>query len=239
RENVQTLRNTGNVDVQNLKNSGRMSIEQMKALIQQGKVARVIPGKDPETGETTMLAYNAQNQLLGAAQNSLAPAQFYNKLTSTTQYMADAAGNIQALPKNTVSGVQLPGSVGGIGSVVPNAPGSNGARPQHNTGAQPPRASGANGQPMVNAASTKWVQWQDPVSGRNVAGPASMAPPNSNPAQLPAQEVRDVNNARHAVNLITKTGDLNKPETQGVLQLLDSLDKEGKLGIVASRWNKF
>ncbi len=86
----------------------------------------------------------------------------------------------------------------------------------------------------------KWVMWPG-KDGRPVAGPASMAKSQgaADAAELPAQEVRDVMNARHAVTLMTKQGDPKKPETQGVLQLIDSLDKDGKLGVLAARYNRF
>jgi len=86
----------------------------------------------------------------------------------------------------------------------------------------------------------KWVTWNDPATGKQTAGPLSQAKKSGamdTAADLPAQEVRDVQNARHAVRLMTKLGDPNKPETQGVLQLIDSLDADGKLGVLASRWN--
>jgi hypothetical protein len=60
-----------------------------------------------------------------------------------------------------------------------------------------------------------------------------------NPAEVPAQEVEKIQNARQDLKLMTKLGDPNKPETQGTLQLIDSLDKDGKLGVLASRWNRF
>ncbi|MGB9072733.1 MAG: hypothetical protein WCC22_08675 [Terriglobales bacterium] len=86
----------------------------------------------------------------------------------------------------------------------------------------------------------KWVTYTD-ASGRTIAGPLSAAKVSgaTDMAELPAQEVRDVQNARHAVRLMTKTGDPNKPETNGVLQLIDSLEKDGKLGILSSRFNSF
>ena len=46
-------------------------------------------------------------------------------------------------------------------------------------------------------------------------------------------------NARHAVKLATQIGDPKAPETMGTLQLMDSLEKDGKLGVAASRINKF
>jgi hypothetical protein len=43
--------------------------------------------------------------------------------------------------------------------------------------------------------------------------------------------------ARHWIKLADKQGDT--PESMGILQLIDKMDKEGKLGTVASRWNDF
>jgi hypothetical protein len=85
----------------------------------------------------------------------------------------------------------------------------------------------------------KWVMWND-ANGRQMAGPLSEAKKSgaANPAELGAPEVKDILNARNAVHLMTKVGDPSRPETMGTLQLIDSLDKEGKLGVFASRWNK-
>jgi hypothetical protein len=87
---------------------------------------------------------------------------------------------------------------------------------------------------------SKWVTWTD-KNGRQVAGPRSEAEKAgaTDAADLQGQEIRDVQNARNVAHIITKQGDPNKPETQGVLQLLDSLDKDGMLGVLASRYNKF
>lgn len=86
----------------------------------------------------------------------------------------------------------------------------------------------------------KWAVWAD-KSGRMVAGPASQAKAQgaTDAAELSGAEVKDLLGSRHAYNLITKIGDPTKPETQGVLQLVDSLDKDGKLGVLASRFNRF
>jgi hypothetical protein len=43
--------------------------------------------------------------------------------------------------------------------------------------------------------------------------------------------------ARHWLTLANKQGDT--PETMGINQLIDKMDKAGKLGVVASRWNDF
>jgi hypothetical protein len=81
--------------------------------------------------------------------------------------------------------------------------------------------------------------WNNPDTGKMEAGAMSQAPKGSNPAQLGMQEVKDIMNARHAVQIMTKQGDPNDPVNQGTLQLIDSLDKDGKLGVLASRWNSF
>ena len=88
---------------------------------------------------------------------------------------------------------------------------------------------------------TKWVSWEDPKSGRTVAGPLSMAKEQGikHPAEVPTEEIRNITDARGAVNLVRKTGDPNNPETMGVLQLVNSLDKDGRLGIASSRLNSF
>ena len=55
---------------------------------------------------------------------------------------------------------------------------------------------------------------------------------------------RDIENARSAVNLFNQRAPVDAkgnfdPAAAGELQLIDSLDKDGKLGILASRWNSF
>ncbi len=98
----------------------------------------------------------------------------------------------------------------------------------------------ATRQEGMDAKNRKWVTGTD-STGKQIAGPVSELQQlgAQNLAELPTQEVRDVQNARHAVNLMEKQGDTSKPETMGTLQLIDALDKEGKLGVLASRYNKF
>ena len=94
-------------------------------------------------------------------------------------------------------------------------------------------------QETIDAKNRKWVTGTD-STGRQIAGPVSelQAAGAQNLAELPVQEVRDVQNARHAVNLMEKQGDPSKPETMGTLQLIDSLDRDNKLGVLASRYNR-
>lgn len=86
----------------------------------------------------------------------------------------------------------------------------------------------------------KWVQGID-SQGNMVAGPLSQALAEGwhSYAELPSQEVRDVYNARQAVKLASKVSQSQDPTDWGVLQLIDSLDKSGLLGVASSRLNKF
>jgi hypothetical protein len=98
-----------------------------------------------------------------------------------------------------------------------------------------------NQQDREEQQGRKWVTWTDPQTNRTVAGPVSMAKQvgAQNPADLDTRDVQAVQDARGAVQLINKQGDPSKPETWGVNQLVDSLDKDGKLGVVTSRLNSF
>ena len=98
-----------------------------------------------------------------------------------------------------------------------------------------------NQQDREEQSQTHWVSWTDPKSGRTVAGPMSQAKAAKAeyPAQVPTEEIRNITDARQVVRVIGKHGDEKSPESQGVLQLVDSLDKDGKLGIAASRLNSF
>lgn len=252
KENVQGLKNTGGLAIQGLKNTGAMDVATLRAQVALGKVTMVRPGYD-ENGEIGMNAYNAQGQLVGRVQGALPPASYLPKSTTTDQFMLDADGNIQRLQRGSTSGPVLPPPQpgGGVGAPVsapaPSAPASTAPRPRPAT---PVKSSSvvtdSSGQPIRSIPGAKlnmkWVQGTD-ASGRTVAMPYSEATkagldPNSI-AELPAQEIRDVQNARHTVTLLTKRGDPAHPETNGVLQLIDSLDADGKLGILASRWNRF
>jgi hypothetical protein len=188
----------------------------------------------------------------GRAGEAPAPSQYVGSETSgqNTSLKDTPEGQVPvSLPHSSTKTPIFPG---GPNSQVPpvnppipgtgNAGAARTAAPQA-PGATPPRANLGvkTGSPVLNSSKeTEWVSWQD-KDGRTVAGPASMAAQagGKNPAKVPAQEVRDITNARHAVTLMTKVGDPSKPETQGTLQLIDSLDKDGKLGILASRWNSF
>jgi hypothetical protein len=91
-----------------------------------------------------------------------------------------------------------------------------------------------------DAKKMKWVMGTN-SGGETIAVPLSEAETMGlkNLAELPSTELKDMFNARHAVKLATQIGDPKAPETMGTLQLMDSLEKDGKLGVAASRINKF
>lgn len=55
--------------------------------------------------------------------------------------------------------------------------------------------------------------------------------------EVPAAEKTPIQDARLVVKVLNKKGD--KPEQQGVFQLIDGLEKDGKLGVLQSRLNSF
>jgi len=87
----------------------------------------------------------------------------------------------------------------------------------------------------------KWVSYTDPKSGKEVAAPLSQAKAAgaTDMAELGQKDVNELREARNVHQLISKQGDPTKAENMGVMQLIDSLDKDKKLGILSSRLNGF
>lgn len=54
-----------------------------------------------------------------------------------------------------------------------------------------------------------------------------------------AADVGKTNSARHWLELANKQGNPKDSSTMGILPLIEKLDKSGKLGTIASRWNDF
>lgn len=88
----------------------------------------------------------------------------------------------------------------------------------------------------VEAKGQKWVTGED-ANGKQVMVPQSQAKEIGlkNIGDADADTQNKTLAARHVVPLLFK----NDPSDPGVVQLIDKLDKEGKLGVVASRWNDF
>jgi hypothetical protein len=82
----------------------------------------------------------------------------------------------------------------------------------------------------------------DPKSGRTVLVPMSQAQTMGvqNPMKADADMVNKSQAARHWLQLANGQGDAKgAPEDMGIMQLVDKLDSEGKLGPLAGRWNDF
>lgn len=82
----------------------------------------------------------------------------------------------------------------------------------------------------------------DPKSGKQVLLPAGQAQQMGvqNPMKADADMVNKALAARHWLTLANKQADDKAPPDQmGIMQLVDKLDSEGKLGPLASRWNEF
>lgn len=82
----------------------------------------------------------------------------------------------------------------------------------------------------------------DPKSGRQVMLPVGQAQQMgvANPMKADADMVNKALAARHWLNLANKQADPKAPgDEMGIMQLVDKLDSEGKLGPLASRWNEF
>jgi len=88
----------------------------------------------------------------------------------------------------------------------------------------------------VEAKGQKWVTGEDP-NGKQVMVPQSQAKELGlkNIGDADADTQNKTLAARHVVPLLFK----NDPADPGVVQMIDKLDKAGKLGVVASRWNEF
>ena len=131
-----------------------------------------------------------------------------------------------------------------IDKIMESVERAQGTKAQQNTAnsirEQAAQLAKQNAQDRETQQDLKWVMWQEP-SGKVVAGPLSLAKQMKaeNPSQLDTRDVQAVMDARGAINLINKKGDEKTPETMGVLQLAESLKKDDKMGVFASRYNNF
>jgi hypothetical protein len=88
----------------------------------------------------------------------------------------------------------------------------------------------------VEAKGQKWVTGED-ANGKQVMVPQSQAKELGlkNIGDADADTQNKTMAARHVVPLLFK----NDAADPGVVQMIDKLDKAGKLGVIASRWNEF
>ena len=108
-------------------------------------------------------------------------------------------------------------------------------------------------QEMINAVRAQTLEMMrdktdmNPVVGTDRNGKTVLAPFGQaqqmgiqNPVKADADMVNKAFAARHWLNLANKQADPKAdPQDMGIVQLVDKLDSEGKLGAIASRWNEF
>lgn len=95
---------------------------------------------------------------------------------------------------------------------------------------------------MRDKSDMKPVTGLDPKTGQQVLIPAGQAQQMGiqNPMQADADMVNKSMAARHWLTLAKTEAPANaSPNEKGIMQLVDDLDKRGKLGALATRWNEF
>jgi hypothetical protein len=96
-----------------------------------------------------------------------------------------------------------------------------------------------NAQERQDKEGLQPVIGNDPATGRRVLVPLAEAKKMGLTSLMKA-DVDMANKseaAKHWIQLADKQGD--SPQTMGIVQLIDKMEREGKLGIAASRWNEF
>ena len=219
-------------------------------------IPKRIQYSDPNDPTHKLFGFQVGGMLKDQSGNPLPPGVYtiddgmVPKTVTTTTPKVDSNGQYQNFTETHTTTPLVPGGKAPAPG-IPAPPGAPGAPAKPSSGGgsrtaktKPPKANvapvvDAQGNPVYGPNAAKWAMWTNPDTGQQEAGPLSMAPKGSNPALVGSQEQRDNINARHALTLMTKVGDPSKPETMGVLQLINALDKEGKLGVLASRYNNF
>ena len=95
---------------------------------------------------------------------------------------------------------------------------------------------------MVEKEGLKPVQGTDPATGRTVAVPYSQAVKMgiTDATELPADDYKKSLAARHWLMLANKQAPPGSDASDmGITQLINKMDKDGKLGPLAGRWNDF
>jgi hypothetical protein len=82
---------------------------------------------------------------------------------------------------------------------------------------------------------------QGPSAGKVVAVPQSDIQKYGiqDAGKMESADITKTQSGRQWLTLANKQGPTNDPSQQGIMQLIDNLDKDGKLGPLAGRWNDF
>jgi hypothetical protein len=209
--------------VQGMKGATAMSVEQMKFAIQNGQVARVEDGLDPQSGQPAKIAYDRMGRRMGVLPGSLPSSAYLPKASDTVEYKEDENGNIISLPKRTTTQPQIPG-LGGA-AALPRFLGGGGAASGAGTAAGGGPRVVARGKVVGMAVGT------DP-QGNQVAGtPEELRGAGVTAfTKLDAGEAAKVNTARQMTS------------PNGLFGLIDkdlARFQPGELEALGPRWNEF
>jgi hypothetical protein len=129
----------------------RLTSDQFKARLQQGEIAFVRPGSDPQTGQFGMLGYNKQGDFIGHLPGAIDPATL--PTTNTSQQWLETSPGVWSLVDKTSTTQK------GVPSAQPqggNAPGTN----------LPPFLSRAQAQPQGQATAPSAASAPRPANTR-------------------------------------------------------------------------
>lgn len=99
----------GTVQAAQIGAQSRMDVKQLELSIQQGQVAKMVPGINPANNQPQYEAFNKAGQSLGFIDHSVVPG-LMARTSSTVDYKEDGDGVLHALPKTTVTAPTLPGA---------------------------------------------------------------------------------------------------------------------------------
>lgn len=145
----------GTVQAAQIGAQSRMDVKQLELSIQQGQVAKMVPGINPANNQPQFEAFNKAGQSLGFIDHSVVPG-LMARTSSTVDYKEDGDGVLHALPKTTVTAPTLPG-----GARAPLTPPTKSA-----AAATPPSGTpSAAGTPQAAANATPAAGAPKPAAG--------------------------------------------------------------------------
>jgi hypothetical protein len=229
-------------------NAVKLYLGNLKAEAESGKVAQYKPGTNPDTGQYELQKLDKQGNSLGWVENSVIPS-LVERTSKTIEWKQLADGSMVPLPKQTISG-----PVTGQPNNGPVSKGPGKARVLSGNASSPNSSSSStlNGNPAAPVpnnnrqtnpnTSPMGANAQNPVigfdqDGQQVFTSAADAPKYglTQIRKVGQAEAEKVTNARSIMPVFSNTS----PSDPGIVQLINTLDQQGKLGVVASRWNEF
>jgi hypothetical protein len=228
-------------------NETKLAIARLKQMAETGQFKQLVPGLNPDSGQYEMQKIGKNGESLGWVPNSVVTA-LVQKTSDSGEWKQLGDGSFSYFPKQTISGP----SAG-----QPTAPGtrvlSNAATSPNSSAASSANGNGQRTAVPTNTPATPrgFVTPTTPGGGSNAQNPvigfdkdgqqvftsAADAPKYglTQIRKVGQAESEKVTNARSLMPIFNN----NSPSDPGIIQLIDKLDKNGDLGVVASRWNEF